>query len=575
MLAKNSSEVVSKFPADDSERVKYSIDLIEKYLVSKNFYQLDTSLGKWVPDRYFKLKLYDFTTNQEEVRYLWTAAILLGVGPWAIQCRQNERGYYGKVTYLLGGYQYDQSGQLNPDNTFSKDSLFETKFKQHLPADIEKWKKEEFSTVRKMARIKNEEDQRIRGENRKKEEEASAATKKRIEEQSREWEENQNSIREKEEQERVEIAREQLKKKRMKEERERVRSEKEKNLKYKETNEGRQRALHDMPCTSTIRFQLDVGADINYQDHHGYSGLMIAVNQRDDHIAEYLLKLGADPLLRNKYGELASDMVSRDSPIYQLLKRTERAAELENFSPRERYSKMLLDYMGSFEIRAKNIDEYLEFGADINFQDAGGFTVLMLAVDKENERIAEYLLKRGANPLLRNLKGKSARDYSSRNSGIFELLKGYELILLTLADNLVGLQMLLNTDRSIIDFRHHFFGYTALLFAVEKGLLRLVKFLLSQGADISITRIDGDTVFDLAENDEILEVLKIAACSGEAESDTEEPSSGLSRDSGRDTLRFFSSNNIPDSSIEVGINLSSNQGEILDNNTERGRSNVE
>ena len=53
-------------------------------------------------------------------------------------------------------------------------------------------------------------------------------------------------------------------------------------------------------------------------------------------------------------------------------------------------------------------------------------------------------------------------------------------------------------------------GYTALIYAAEYVNLEIVQFLIESGADVNIKNNDGKTALDLAETEEIKEVLKKA-----------------------------------------------------------------
>ena len=121
----------------------------------------------------------------------------------------------------------------------------------------------------------------------------------------------------------------------------------------------------------------------------------------------------------------------------------------------------------------------------------------MIAVDVQNERIVEYLLNQGANPLVRNRFGELASDLASRHTKIFQTLKGFELLSATVEDDLYLVRALIQADPTIIDFRG-VGGYTALLIAVEQSNEEIVAFLLENGADFNIINDNGDGVLTLA-----------------------------------------------------------------------------
>lgn len=519
------------FPDDEKEKVFYSIDVISKVYVKRegSLPRLDAinkdgdkpknniwSIGH--PGCYC-LFLYYYTSDPLEIRYLWTAAILFGFHPETIRCSENERNISTRLGGIFYTNPYDQSNQLKGTSTFSDSSLFTTKFVPYLPENIDEWVKN----------IKHEHMSKYR---QKKSEEEN---KRKIEEelQKKEKEEQQRELEKINEQEKLRKEQERL---------ERLEREKIEELKMKKDKATAWLMNHEWEVFSlrrSLMSYLDDGADINCRNSDGYTPLIKAVTAEDDALAEFILQQGANPLIRTNDGKLASDFANHSTPLYQLLKQKEREAVLEKLSPPVRYSELLHDAMGTFEISCRKIDAFLEQGADVNYQDKDGFTVLMLAVDKDNERIAEYILRCGADPTLKNNKGKTARDYSSRNSGIFGVLMGYELIFLTQCGNLRALQTLLCFDDNIVNFRCHR-GYTALLIAVEKGFFEVVKLLLAKGADISMLGPDGLAVFDLTENRDLLVLLKLAA----SEQGFEVEDSEITKESGNSLInesnRFFS-----------------------------------
>jgi ankyrin repeat protein len=258
---------------------------------------------------------------------------------------------------------------------------------------------------------------------------------------------------------------------------------------------------------------------------------MLAVDKDNERIADYLFRSGADPLLVNRYGKTAIDLASPSSIIYSAMKRCESYLLPLN----EGYNIMLHEHICSSPVKTQKIDEYIESGADINYQNEKGFTVLMLALDNENERIAEYLLRCGADPLLKNKYGKIASDLVSRNAGIYRILKGYELLFSVIADDIPTIKTILKFDKSLIDFQGQG-GYTPVLIAVEQSAFELVKYLLSQGADLSMTCFNEQGVFDLVTDNDIQKLLQLAHDSNEVQAEDSQDSLSDSRNSQH---RFF------------------------------------
>ena len=196
--------------------------------------------------------------------------------------------------------------------------------------------------------------------------------------------------------------------------------------------------------------------------------------------------------------------------IIDFTKEKEQIVELQDASNTKNYSEQLLEYVQKGDdVRIKRIDNLLALGSDINYQDSEGFSPLMYAVDSNNERISEYVLICGANPFLKNKSGNTAITLTSRNTGIYKIIKGYELLAHTSAGNLSGIKSLLNADNSIIDFQRRD-GYTPLLIATELGLREIVGYLLSRRPNLEITLKDGKGIFDLVRDQTIERLLKQA-----------------------------------------------------------------
>ncbi|WP_162263983.1 ankyrin repeat domain-containing protein [Legionella drozanskii] len=143
-----------------------------------------------------------------------------------------------------------------------------------------------------------------------------------------------------------------------------------------------------------IRQYLYEGADINYQaEEDGYTALMLAVDKDDEPLVTYLLQLGADPLIQNKYQEIASDLALTYSPIYQFLKNYELLfATLHN--------------------DVASVKAILATGANINFQGQGGYTAIIIAVEQKLLELVEFLIVSGADLSLENNEGWGVYDYA-------------------------------------------------------------------------------------------------------------------------------------------------------------------
>jgi Ankyrin repeats (many copies)/Ankyrin repeats (3 copies) len=172
-------------------------------------------------------------------------------------------------------------------------------------------------------------------------------------------------------------------------------------------------------------------------------------------------------------------------------------------------NQALLSCINNPDAKLIDIKGMLDNGAELNYQDKDGYTALMLTIKHNNEQIAEYLLKLGANPLLRNKQGKIASELAAHSFAILPILKGYELLSASSNDDLPTITTLIMHQGCDVNFRGHN-GKTALLLAVAQGQIQLVRFLLANHADITLVDKDGQGVFDLTTDEAMLALLETA-----------------------------------------------------------------
>ncbi|MBA2651598.1 MAG: SMI1/KNR4 family protein [Tatlockia sp.] len=152
------------------------------------------------------------------------------------------------------------------------------------------------------------------------------------------------------------------------------------------------------------------------------------------------------------------------------------------------------------------IEQYLAQDADINYQsDVDGYTALMLAVDRDDEPLVNYLLIQGANPLIQNHHKEKASDIALSHSPIYLLLKNYELLFATMQNDLAGVKAALDAGANI-NFQGQG-GYCALLIAVEQSCLEIVEFLMRSGAYLGLELDDNRGVLELASDKIIYKTL--------------------------------------------------------------------
>lgn len=153
----------------------------------------------------------------------------------------------------------------------------------------------------------------------------------------------------------------------------------------------------------------EVQSIVNRQDNQGNTALIYAVNHNPNPtLIRYLIRNGADPLIKNNEGysafDYARDLGERNIiNIMMLYSSPGKIAPLEKLKPEEIQSI-------------------------INQQDNQGNTPLIYAViNNPNPEEIKFLLEHGANPLIKNNKGHSALDYARdlRSKNDVKLIEEY------------------------------------------------------------------------------------------------------------------------------------------------------
>lgn len=150
-------------------------------------------------------------------------------------------------------------------------------------------------------------------------------------------------------------------------------------------------------------------------------------------------------------------------------------------------------FAGAYNGQWLPIQQAIEKGLSVNALDPSGHTALMLASYNGHTGIVEKLLEAGADVNLTNPTGTTPLMLAS--SGPFP----------------ETVQVLLKAGAkvNVIDSGEHF---TALMWAAAEGQTEVVKILLDNGADMTLTDIDGDTAESFAfkaGHQAIVELLKV------------------------------------------------------------------
>jgi ankyrin repeat protein len=221
----------------------------------------------------------------------------------------------------------------------------------------------------------------------------------------------------------------------------------------------------------TVERLLSHGADPNLRDKYGNPALKEAINRKDKEIIECLLANNADPNLEDNYGcrALDSAILSRDVALARMLL-------VYGANPNFGYYPPVIAAAVSGE--EEIVELLLAHGADPNIRDAeDGWTPLFAVTHAERHNdshtIVERLLVGGADPNLTDPDGYTPLFCAARNGNTLSI----EHLLAHGAD----------PNRTTSD------GETALMAAAEGDVETAVDRLLAAGADPNIKRADGWT----------------------------------------------------------------------------------
>ncbi|XP_066223674.1 ankyrin repeat and SAM domain-containing protein 6 [Saccopteryx leptura] len=306
-----------------------------------------------------------------------------------------------------------------------------------------------------------------------------------------------------------------------------------------------------------VRFLLRRGASVNSRNHYGWSALMQAARSGHVSVAHLLLDHGADVNAQNRLGASVLTVASRGGHLGVVKLLLEAGAFVDHHNPPGEQpgsgdsTDELLDVTALMAAvqhgHEAMVRLLLEWGADPNHAaQTVGWSPLMLAALIGRLGVAQQLMEKGANPDHLSVLEKTAfevaldrkhrdladfldplttvrpkTDEEKRRPDIFHALKmGNFQLVKEIADedpnhvNLVNgdgatplmlaavtgqlpLVQLLVERHAEVDKQDSVHGWTALMQATYHGNKEIVKYLLNQGADVTLRAKNGYTAFDL------------------------------------------------------------------------------
>ena len=191
--------------------------------------------------------------------------------------------------------------------------------------------------------------------------------------------------------------------------------------------------LHDAlywDLVGIAKLLIENGADVNAKDKRGETPIHKASKFKNINVVEVLIENGVDPFIKNKDGETALDLCE-DKAIREILEKymNEYNQTIDETKNNEYsiFNNNLLDAVFNSDlIEVKKCVFSGKYNIDV--QDDKGYTPLMYAIMDHNFDIVEFLVNHGADINLCNFKGQSplkiAYKYDDEKIASYLLEKG-------------------------------------------------------------------------------------------------------------------------------------------------------
>lgn len=244
---------------------------------------------------------------------------------------------------------------------------------------------------------------------------------------------------------------------------------------------------------NAVKALIKAGADLNIQDYDrgyegckGYTALMYAVEKKHNDIVKILIDAGANVNIENK-----SDRNALYCAYEKYNKDAMKLLLAAGANPNTIYNSWEhepLLFQTIYENQPDIAKLLIDAGADVNFKDKDGNSVLTLAVNR-SEKIAEMLLNnKDININVQYPYDQSTPLHVAANKGNIKLVK----LLLSKGANVNAV------DKD---------GETPLREAAKGGNIDTVKYLIEKGADVNAKNKYGHTALMSARDTKTLKIL--------------------------------------------------------------------
>ena len=221
-----------------------------------------------------------------------------------------------------------------------------------------------------------------------------------------------------------------------------------------------------------VNVLLKLGANPNIRNNSGETPLHLAMSKHNKELVTLLLSHGADPNLADNNGFTPLCCNTSSHEITDLL--ATKGANVDHQTNQNGYYAL---HFAAKNGQVETLRVLLKHGANPNIRNNSGETPLHLAMSKHNKELVTLLLSHGADPNLADNNGFTPLCCNTSSHEITDLLA---------------------TKGANVDHQTNQNGYYALHFAAKNGQVETLRVLLKHGANPNIRNNSGETPLHLA-----------------------------------------------------------------------------
>jgi ankyrin repeat protein len=318
-------------------------------------------------------------------------------------------------------------------------------------------------------------------------------------------------------------------------------------------------AVSQRMTTEVLGSLLAAGAELNAVNKMGKTALMMAAEDRNTQLVEFLIDSGAEPGIEDEGGKKLWDYVQKYELTYgmELYNRIKILSGEENADFAEKVTaEELFEIMEYVSINPQTIMNYIKSGGDVNVINGKGDTLLILAgISAEYPKVFELLISAGADVNAVNKIGMTpvfAAIYNQlEKPDLIKLLvdagadinindnNGLTPLILALSRNKSPAIINLLLNEEVVNQSEQN-GWTPLMVASgnqNPEMTKIIPMLLNAGAEIDIRNSNGLTALRIAtEHQPNIDILSLLVSAGADASITD--------NTGRSALDYMSENEV-------------------------------